>query len=69
MFPKDLFETVRNEIITLLKSLDRKDFPAINSFLVKNSHDYTDYISEFIGESIRDEIQRSDENKISHKIK
>ncbi|MFW9896553.1 MAG: hypothetical protein ACFFD7_12175 [Candidatus Thorarchaeota archaeon] len=62
MFPKDLFETVRNEIIGLLKSLDRENFPAISSFLVKTSHHYTDYISEFIGESIRDEIHLSDEN-------
>ncbi|MFX1481181.1 MAG: hypothetical protein ACFFCI_24130 [Promethearchaeota archaeon] len=50
----DLFKNVKNEIVGLLKSLDRENFPAINSFLYKIPNDYIDFVSEFIRESIRD---------------
>lgn len=54
MFPNDLFDKVKNEIIELLKSLDRENFPAINSFNLKFTNIYKGFVSEFIGESIRD---------------
>ncbi|MFX1489298.1 MAG: hypothetical protein ACFFBI_09135, partial [Promethearchaeota archaeon] len=50
----EFFKNVKNEIVGLLKSLDRENFPAINSFLYKIPNDYIDFISEFIKESIHD---------------
>ncbi|MHA2038130.1 MAG: hypothetical protein ACW98X_16965 [Promethearchaeota archaeon] len=51
-FPNDLFDNVKNEIIGLLKSLDKDNFPAISSYWFKDINHYSNYVSNFIQDSI-----------------
>ncbi|MHA2009164.1 MAG: hypothetical protein ACXABO_16320 [Promethearchaeota archaeon] len=65
IFPEEMFNYLKKEIIGLIKTLEREDFPAINSFLFKITNFYSDYVSDFIGLSIHDDNHETHQ-KINH---